>query len=241
VTVLRVTPRRDWMYPNSRSPWAAWFRFMKSMSISAQGSTSLAWVCSCNRGLRSASMPAIHIFAGENVCIQAINPMQSSSLLASSAMRRIASALVSTGFHTISAPGLPAASRSATRRHWSATWSRVSWPYRPWLPVRNQTCEGARRIGESDTDVSVLFFRLLPVGILVARVQPVDVDRVDRMHRTPLPGDVHGAGDFFAHRGGLDRRTGVPTDGERSMVGHQHRRGGGVPQGLDDAPTDRVV
>ena len=27
--VLRGTPRRVWMYPNSRSPCAAWLRFMK--------------------------------------------------------------------------------------------------------------------------------------------------------------------------------------------------------------------
>ena len=54
------------------------------MSISAQGSVTLAWVCRCSSGLRSASSPAIHILAGEKVCIQAITPMQSSSALASS-------------------------------------------------------------------------------------------------------------------------------------------------------------
>ena len=38
-----------------------------------------------------------------------------------------------------------------------------------------------------------------------------------------LPGDVHGAGDVLAHHRGLDRRTGVPADGEDAVVAHQHR------------------
>ena len=42
------------------------------------GSAALAWVCRCSSGLRSASRPVIHILAGENVCIQAITPTQSS-------------------------------------------------------------------------------------------------------------------------------------------------------------------
>ena len=33
---------RVWMYPNSRSPCAAWLRFMKSMSMSAHGRLSPA-------------------------------------------------------------------------------------------------------------------------------------------------------------------------------------------------------
>ncbi len=34
-TTLRVRRMREWMKPASRSPWADWFRFMKSMSIDA--------------------------------------------------------------------------------------------------------------------------------------------------------------------------------------------------------------
>ena len=64
------------MNPNSRSPWADWFRFMKSMSISDQGSSRLNCVCRCSSGFCSAPRPPIHIFAGENVCIQAITPTQ---------------------------------------------------------------------------------------------------------------------------------------------------------------------
>ena len=68
------------------------------MSISDHGSDSPAWVCRCSNGFCSASSPEIHILAGEKVCIQAISPMQLSSLLASNIIRRIASAEVSTGW-----------------------------------------------------------------------------------------------------------------------------------------------
>ena len=111
-TVLRATPSLVWMNPNSRSPCAAWFRFMKSMSMLAQGRSRLAWVCRCSNGFRSASSPVIHILAGENVCIQAITPMQESSALASSMMRRMASASVSTGFHTTGTVSSGPASRA---------------------------------------------------------------------------------------------------------------------------------
>ena len=54
------------------------------MSIVDHGSAILAWVCRCSSGLRSASSPAIHILAGENVCIHAITPTQRGVALASS-------------------------------------------------------------------------------------------------------------------------------------------------------------
>ena len=82
------------MYPNSRSPWADWFRFMKSMSMVAQGRSRLNCVCRCSNGFCKAFSPAIHIFAGENVCIQAMTPRQVSSPFASSITRRIESASV---------------------------------------------------------------------------------------------------------------------------------------------------
>ncbi len=117
------------MYPNSRSPCAAWLRFMKSMSMVAQGSAALACVCRCSSGLRSASSPVIHILAGEKVCIQAMTPRQSSSLLASSIIRRMAAESVSTGCHTISAPmSAEAPSSRAISCDWAATWSSVSGP-----------------------------------------------------------------------------------------------------------------
>ena len=88
------------MKPNSRSPWADWFRFMKSMSISAQGRSRLNCVCRWSSGFCRAASPAIHIFAGEKVCIHAITPMQSAAAFASRQSRRIASGVVSTGLCT---------------------------------------------------------------------------------------------------------------------------------------------
>ena len=101
------------MYPNSRSPCAAWLRFMKSKSMVSHGSSTLACVCRCSSGVRSASRPAIHILAGENVCIHAITPMTESSALASSAARRIASESVRTGFQTTFAGQRVARARAA--------------------------------------------------------------------------------------------------------------------------------
>ena len=99
------------------------------MSISDQGSDSPAWVCRWSSGFCSASNPEIHILAGEKVCIQAIKPMQSSSLLASSIIRRMPSAEVRTGFQTTEKPISFAASRaSAICRDWFCTWLTTSGP-----------------------------------------------------------------------------------------------------------------
>ena len=124
-------------YPNSRSPCAAWLRFMKSKSMSDHGSTTFACVCRCSSGLVRALRPPIHIFAGLKVCIQAVTPMTLSSALASMSARRMPSASLSTGFHT-SFTGTCGASSACTARLCSSTWRRVSSPYRPWDPVRNQ-------------------------------------------------------------------------------------------------------
>ena len=138
-TVLRASPIRVWMKPNSRSPWAAWLRFMKSMSMVAQGRSRLACVCRCSSGLRRASRPEIHILAGLKVCIQAITPTHESSALASIIVRRIASASLRTGLNTISNGIASEASSVRTiSPDCSATWASTSSPYRVWLPVRNQ-------------------------------------------------------------------------------------------------------
>ena len=110
------------------------------MSMLDQGSDRLYWVCRCSTGRSRALSPAIHILAGEKVCIHTITPAQVSEELASRHSRRIDSASVSTGFHTIRS-GISAASsrRSAICRDWWATCASVSSPYRCWLPVRNQT------------------------------------------------------------------------------------------------------
>ena len=67
------------MWPNSRSPWALWFRFMKSMSISFHGISRLYCVWRCSSGFLSSCNPWIHILAGEKVCIHVITPMHFSS------------------------------------------------------------------------------------------------------------------------------------------------------------------
>ena len=104
------------MNPYSRSPWAAWLRFMKSMSIVAHGRAASAWVCRCSSGLRSASRPEIHIFAGENVCIQVMTPRQAGSSFASPMARRIAAASLRTGFQTTCTGTSAASSRAAATR-----------------------------------------------------------------------------------------------------------------------------
>ena len=143
-TILRFSRSRAPMNPNSRSPWADWFRFMKSMSISPQGSSRLNWVCRCARGLSRRVSPAIHILDGENVCIQVMTPMQALEAPASTQASRISSGPVRVGLHTTRAGSCPLASRYlAISCECAATWARVSLPYRCWLPVRNQISFGS--------------------------------------------------------------------------------------------------
>ena len=102
---------------------------MKSKSMSAHGSSTLAWVCRCSRGLSSALSPAIHILAGLNVCIQAMTPITRSSLLAASMTRRISSGWVSTGFQaTLTGTDDAASSAPAICADCPATWRSVSGP-----------------------------------------------------------------------------------------------------------------
>ena len=117
------------MNANSRSPCADWLRFMKSMSIVDHGRSRLNCVCRWTSGLRRSVSPAIHILAGEKVCIQAMTPTQSGAASASRRMAAIASGVLTTGFGT-TRTGLPAsASRwQAIIRAWSSTRSRTSGP-----------------------------------------------------------------------------------------------------------------
>jgi hypothetical protein len=66
--------------------------------------------------------------------------MTESSAFASSTARRMLSLSVSTGFQTtVTGMSEDSCKPSATALDCSATWRRVSSPYRPWLPVRNHT------------------------------------------------------------------------------------------------------
>ncbi len=71
----------------------------------------------------SAWRPAIHIRAGENVCIQAMTPTQASVALASRHVAAIASGEATTGLNT-TRTGIAGASSSAAATHaaLAATW-----------------------------------------------------------------------------------------------------------------------
>jgi len=117
------------MKANSRSPCADWCRFMKSMSISSQGRSRLYWVWRWTRGLRRLPRPAIHIRAGEKVCIQATTPMQSGAASASRRRPSMASGVVTTCFGTIRTGMDGAASRAAAMpQAFSSTRVRMASP-----------------------------------------------------------------------------------------------------------------
>ncbi len=95
--------------------------------------------------MRRLFSPAIHILAGEKVCIQVIRPMHRSSTLASRMSRRMASALVITGLNT-TVTGISERSLRlrATSLASASTCLNVSSPYRSWLPVTNQTSKSLK-------------------------------------------------------------------------------------------------
>ena len=109
------------------------------MSIDDHGNARLNCVCKCRNGFRSDVSPAIHILAGENVCIHRINPTHISVALASRHSPRISSGVVSTGWNT-TVTGIPFsfANEAAIACECCATCCNVSGPYRCWLPVQNQ-------------------------------------------------------------------------------------------------------
>src|SRR5215470_5186819 len=74
---------------------------MKSMSMVDHGSSWLNCVCRCKRGLFNDRRPAIHIRAGEKVCIHVIRPIQFFVLFASRHKSWMDSLVVSTGLATI--------------------------------------------------------------------------------------------------------------------------------------------
>src|SRR5258706_2567318 len=104
---------------------------MKSISISDQGISRPYCVCKCRNGFLSRLKPAIHIFAGEKVCIQVISPIHVLEELASRHNSRIASGVVRTGLKTI-CTGICAEEpkNAAISRECSATVSNVLGPYK---------------------------------------------------------------------------------------------------------------
>ena len=101
-TTLRFNLMRLMINPCSRSPCADWFKFMKSMSIVAQGMSRLCCVCRWSSGRRNSFRPLIHILDGENVWHQVIKPMQRELTLACWQRAVASAALLMTGLKTTS-------------------------------------------------------------------------------------------------------------------------------------------
>src|SRR5512147_2289489 len=104
---------------------------MKSMSMLDQGISRLYCVCKCRKGFFNVVRPAIHILAGENVCIQVIRPMQFFVELASKHNSRITSGVVNTGLKTtFTGTCAEAPNAAAISFECSATVSNVFGPYK---------------------------------------------------------------------------------------------------------------
>ena len=83
----------------------------------SQGSAAFAWVCRCRMGVCRAFNPAIHIFAGEKVCIQTITPIHFGLAEASKQIALILSGVVRTGFQ-VALIGSSAAALSVSTTAW---------------------------------------------------------------------------------------------------------------------------
>ena len=136
---LRFLWRRVKICPNSRSPWAAWFSFMKSISMVSYGISRLNCVWRGSNGFLSSFNPRIHDFAGENVWHHVITPAQFSSVFASLKVLLITSFVIRVGFQTTSYGRIPDSLRAFTMIcECSATCARHSSPYKSCDPVQNQ-------------------------------------------------------------------------------------------------------
>src|SRR4051812_14045099 len=109
-------------------------------------------------------------------------------------------------------------------------WSSLTWVRRRWGGAGGPR---GRRSGGGGL--------ALPVRILVAVEEPVDVGLRDGQRLAQLAADVHGACHLLAEDGRLDGSLGAGTDGERAVVLHQHRLRAVAPQRRDDALPDGVV
>src|SRR5215831_1494383 len=131
---------------------------MKFISMVDHGRSRLYWVCRWSRGFCRTLKPPIHIRAGENVCIQVINPIQFLALLASRKRSLILSAEVSTGLKTTSTGIFSAlVSARAISLECSSTFLSAWSPYRCWLPVTNHTPRFFRSIMRCISILYLLF------------------------------------------------------------------------------------
>ena len=126
--------------PNSRSPWADWFRFIKSISIVSQGISLLNWVCRCSNGFFNCCRPWIHILAGEKVCIQVMTPTHLSSLLAALNTASTSLEELAVPLYTTFTGSLPDSFRPLTiSLECASTAITASPPYKSCAPVTNHT------------------------------------------------------------------------------------------------------
>ena len=196
---------RVWMNPASRSPCADWFRFMKSMSIEPHGRSRLNCVWRCTNGFCSAFSPRIHIFDGENVCIQRMRPAQFASEFASMQSRAISSGVVSSDLKTVFSGSFgDSASAAAISRASAATRCSGPGPYRCCEPQTNQISGEARLImvarvpvsggrAPSALDLDRVIHEPAGVGGIGHAATAVCVDRLVGAPHTPyviVPGSV---------------------------------------------------
>ena len=113
--------------PNAFARREVWFL---TGSQHLYGPEALGRVAEHSSALARAFSPPIHIFAGENVCIQTITPTHDSAAFASTATRRIEVEFVATSRYTTptgmsACPSRPA----ATSRACASTCRSVACPY----------------------------------------------------------------------------------------------------------------
>jgi len=80
---LPAEAQAEWRNPASRSPWAAWLRFMKSMSIVLHGRSRLNCGMEMTERFVQRGESADPHLGRREVCIQSTRPAQLASALAS--------------------------------------------------------------------------------------------------------------------------------------------------------------
>ena len=123
---------------------------------------SLICVWKCSMGLRSASRPPIHAFAGEKVCIHEISPTIAVRCRVATGCR-IDSALVSTGFPTMGIGMRPARPDQPRLLRVRGDLHQRLLAESSWLPVRNHSSPCCVRISDPlGGSMRALTYRLEP-------------------------------------------------------------------------------
>ncbi len=143
------------------------------------------------------SSPAIHILAGEKVCIHVINPTQFFALFASVHNSVIAPGVVTTGLNATFTGILPdCESDCAISAECSATFFSAASPYKCWLPVTNHTSNSLRSV--------IIFYSLfLSVAFMIAFIPFFGFMGRNLPGLADLHGQMHGFRHVFDHHGRL--------------------------------------